>query len=138
MLRIKLALIVLFGLSCAGAGAYVWHKTHDIQPIDRIVVKEIEKVVYKTIKPVDNNDIEDLRNRAHAKINLSHTEKGSTITVLASDGYKESTAKYEIGQKPNYTGEIITGAAVAVVVGYCIYKLSKGKSLLLNIGSYKF
>ena len=137
MLRVKIVLLLLFGLSCAAVGAYAWHKTHDVQPITNVVIKEVEKPVYRYIKKVDPTDPEECRKLAEAPILISHKEEGSSVVVKATNGYTETEVKWSIEQKPDYTGEIIVGATAAIIAAYCTYRVSKGKPILFNLGSMK-
>jgi len=123
MLKIKIAAIVIFGVICASLGAYGWHKTHDLQPVERIVIKEVEKPVFKYIKQVDTNDIQVLRDWYNSPLRLEHSVKGSNIFVRATDGIKQTDAVWQISETPNYKVYVGVAVGAAILAAYGTYKI---------------
>ena len=125
MLRVKIAGILLFGILCAGLGAFGWSKTHTPQVIEKLVVKEIEKPVFTYIKQVDQNDIQALRDWYNSPLRLEHTVKGSDLFIRATDGTKQTDMTLQISESTSYKVYFGVGAVCIAAGAYGMYKILK-------------
>ena len=93
--------------------------------VERVTVREVEKPVYKYIQKVAKDDCAELFKAYSSPIMLDNTVNGGIMNVRASDGYKETTATWQIMTTPDYKVYIGIGAAGFLLGGYAAYKLTR-------------
>jgi len=106
------------------AGAAGWY-LHAPKTVDRVVIREVEKPVVRYIKEVKKDDCAELFKAYMSPIMLDKTVTGGIINVKASDGYKETSAKWEILTTPDYRVYVGIGAAGLALGAYGMYKITR-------------
>ena len=98
-----------------------------VQPktVETVVVKEIEKPVVRYVKEVKKDDCAELFKAYRSPIVLTHSERGAVIAVKGSDGYKETTAQWEIQTTPDYRVYFGVGGVCALGGAVLMYKVLK-------------
>lgn len=115
----KKYIIIIWSVICFGGGWFIHINTSKPQVITKLEVKEVEKPIYRTIKELKYEDNTGLWSAYNSPIIITHAETGDTMTVKASDGYKSTEQKLQIGQSTNWKMYACV-SGLAFVGGACL------------------
>lgn len=111
-------------ISHLAAGAAGWY-LHAPKKVGGLNIKVVGAPSVKWTKEVKKDECAELFAAYKSPINLSYTTMNSQIKVKASDGYKETSALWEIQTTPDFRIYAGIGAAGVLAGGFLVYKIIK-------------